>query len=168
MTRRPATVALLLFAVACSAEEEEPLLLYPGVIPTQPLDVVEAGELAPGTESAFGLELPREMRVQAKLEDAWHAKGNLHFDDVANFVRRRVLARKEETGPTKTVFVDAAILGDPQERRVQVEVSKRDAKVFMVIRDRTPKPAAKGLSEAERWRRAGIGKNGKVLRDHAQ
>lgn len=166
--RRGGFVVLAAMALGCAPEEEKPLLLFPGVLPSRPLDVVEEGEIAAGEERAFGLLLPREMRVQAKLDDAWHMKGNLRFDDVTNFVRRRVAAAREETGPTKTVFVDAAVLGDAEERRVQVEISKRDAKIWMVVRDRTPKPKEEGLSEAERWRRAGIGRGGKVLREHAQ
>ena len=79
---------------------------------------------------------------------------------MANYVRARVNAKRVETGPARTVFVDAT-LRNGSHYMMQIEVRRRVGGVDLVLRNRTRKPAAKGLSPADRWRKAGMTPDGK-------
>ena len=71
------------------------------------------------------------------------------------------------------------VLGDRHDRRrlaqlgfehrpVDVEVVSRHGSVQMVIRDRHRPPPEPGLSEDERWKRAGLTPKGKVIKTEAK
>ena len=131
------------------------------------VDSAEPGEVAEGSEKAFGFPLPRDMRVKAKMDDTWYAEGRLRAEHVANYVRDRVDAAHVDTGPTKTVFREARLKGDPN-HLYELEVSVSRAGASLIVRDRTPKPAEPGLSERERWERAGMTPDGKVIKNKAE
>jgi hypothetical protein len=126
-----------------------------------PVDQIIPGELAEGSEAAFGLPLPRGMRVKARFPDAVYSEGRLPFESLSNYVRERVKAERVDTAPTRTVFLAAVPAGEPQ-RRLRVEVGLRGGIAELVVRDQTPAPLEPGLSEAERWRRAGMSPDGGV------
>ena len=130
-------------------------------------DSTDGNELAEGKEEAFGLRLPRGVYIAARMDDAVYARGKLGFEASANYVRQRVVAKRVDTGPAKTVFVDAAIKAKP-DRLVQVEVLMRSRGVEIIVRDKTRKPADKGLTQKERWKRAGLTPDGKVLKESAE
>ena len=44
-----------------------------------------------------------------------------------------------------------------------MEITDRDNRVELVVRDLTPPPVVPGLSEEERWRRTGLRPNGQPL-----
>lgn len=162
----------MLTLVGCLAGgcgREQPLSeLLPSPLRPQPVDSVAAGEIAEGEEQAFGLAIPRGMVVEARFPDAVQAFGTQPLESIANYVRARVRTSRVETGPVKTVFDDAELISDPQ-RRVRVEVTiVSSSKVELVVRDRTRKPAEPGLTEAERWRRAGLTPKGEVIEDQAE
>jgi hypothetical protein len=168
----PRVKALLLCALACascsrSGDETGAQPPAPASAPDVPRDTTKPGEIAEGTEQAFGLLLPRDMVVTARLPDAVYATGNLPLVPLTNYVRERLLSQRVDTGPEKTVFAGAAIKADPT-RRVEVEVLSRRGKVQVVVRDRTPPPQVPGLSEEERWRRAGLTPKGKVIDKEAE
>lgn len=164
-----ASIAVALVAVVLGASgcRDEPPL--PTVAPTSraPVDTTAPGELAEGPERAFGLAIPRDMRIKAKLDDTWYADGALALEDVASYVDARVEPRRVDRGPNKTVFVDAAVRGDAK-RRVEVEIARSGGRVEMVVRDRTPLPVEEGLTVEERWRQAGMTPDGKVLPEQAE
>jgi len=124
--------------------------------------------MAEGNERAFGLAVPRDMHVVVRFPDAVYAEGPVGFEALSNYVRARVSAERVETGPAKTVFLGARIKGDVQ-HRIQVEVTDLGGKAEIIVRDQTPKPDPEpGLSEKERWRRAGVGEDGKVVKEQAE
>lgn len=161
--------ALLVSALALGCDEAQQTAPPPVAPPTAsaPIDTTAPGELAEGKERAFGLPIPRDMRIKARLDDTWYAEGPFGLEDVANYVRARVLPSRVDRGPNKTVFVDATLLDDPK-KRVQVEVARVHGRVEMVVRDRARLPVEQGLTEEERWRRAGRTRDGKVLREQAE
>jgi hypothetical protein len=128
------------------------------------VDSVQPGEIAEGAERAFGLPIPRRMKVRARFPDAVFAVGNIPPERVSNFVRERVVAAGVETGPAKTVFSRATVKSAP-ERMLRIEVVSRPSATELVVRDQTPPPAPvdDGLSEEERWRRKGLKPDGSPL-----
>ncbi len=143
-------------------DERSEVLLPSGMAWGSPPDSTEPNEIAEGSILAFGLVLPRDIQIQAQAADATYARGRLSFEGLANYVRHRVTATRVDTGPAQTVFVDAIVKRDPK-RVVQVEVRSKRGRVELVVRDRTPKPADQGLTEAERWRRVGLRPDGRPL-----
>jgi hypothetical protein len=94
-----------------SANDEPPPTPPPP--PRLPVDTTLPGELAEGKDQAFGVPLPRVMRVTGRFADIVMATGPAAPDQVANFFRSRVKAEKIETGPTKTVFSNVTVKSQP-------------------------------------------------------
>jgi hypothetical protein len=93
-----------------SANDEPPPTPPP---PRLPVDTTLPGELAEGKDQAFGVPLPRVMRVTGRFADIVMATCPAAPDQVANFFRSRVKAEKIETGPTKTVFSNVSVKSQP-------------------------------------------------------
>jgi hypothetical protein len=127
-----------------------------------PADHALPGELAEGPESAFGLLLPRRMRVTARFPDAVFATGELPPDLVVAYVRQRVIAAQIQTGPAKTVFTRATTRSDPG-RMMRVDVIGRGGATELFIREETRPPAREGLSSDERFRQLGLSPDGNPL-----
>lgn len=127
------------------------------------LDRLLPGELRPGEEEAFGLLLPHGMRVIGRFDRTVHAAGNLKPEDVANYVRDRVVVDRVELGAASTLFPNARIKNAPPSKRFLIEVvSAAPARTVLKVRDITPPPPTQGLSEAERWKRAGLRPDGRL------
>src|SRR4051794_12396343 len=82
---------------APESDGEAPTVALPR--PAPPVDQLLPGELAEGTEVAFGLKLPRKMQVSARFADVVVGKTDVPSDQVANYVRQRVSADRVVTGP---------------------------------------------------------------------
>lgn len=127
-----------------------------------PVDQLLPGELAPGSDQAFGLPIPRRMRTVARFPDAVFAEGELSVEDVAGYVKKRVVAEGVEAGPAKTVFTRAT-LKDAPARVVRVEVIARGGVTALVVRDETRPPAKDALTEEQRWKELGLTPQGQPL-----
>jgi hypothetical protein len=131
-----------------------------------PVDRLAPGELAPGTEAVYGLVLPRGMKLAAHFNGVAHATGPVPAEDVANYVRDRVDARRVELGVVGTVFPAVHVAAGDPSRVYRIEVISTGGGTELVMRDVTPIPAPPeepGLSVAERWRRAGYNPDGTPL-----
>ncbi|XXY47362.1 hypothetical protein WME91_45900 [Sorangium sp. So ce269] len=159
-----ACVACACAALACRSDAGAPAPPPPSDAPAPrpPVDQALPGELAEGVEQAFGLPIPRRMKVRARFSDAVFAVGEIPAERVANYVRTRVLAGNVETGPAKTIFSRATVKSAPQ-RMIRIEVVSRAHVSELVVRDETRPPPERGLSVEERWRRNGLTPDGKVL-----
>jgi hypothetical protein len=166
---RRAALALCCGLAACEDESAfvpadygsaKPPTVYSG----QPLDRLARGELAPGKADAFGLLLPRRLRVEAEFPREVHASGRVPPEALANYIRKRVTVQHVELGAARTVFPQARINAGDSSRRYRIEVvAGRGGTTRLVVRDVTRAAAAQGLSQQERWRRAGIGPDGRPL-----
>jgi hypothetical protein len=105
------------------------------------------------------------MRVEQRFEKAVYAEGNLEPGAVTNFLRERVVAGRIELAANKTVFSQVRLPGTNRDYQIEVG-GRRPCRV--VVRDVTPEPAAPaGLTEEERWKRAGLSPQGSVLDPNA-
>jgi hypothetical protein len=48
------------------------------------------------------------------------------------------------------------VKGEPETKLVRIEVVREDDSSLLIVRDITPHPVAPGLSDDERWRKAGV------------
>jgi hypothetical protein len=159
-----ATAALLLLAACRGKDERRAPTAASSAAPIARPDQLAPGELAEGTIDAFGLKLPRAMTVSAQFPDAFFAQGSLRAEDVAAYVKTRVVAERVETEARKTVFHGATAKSAPAPARVlAIEVLTRDDHTEIVVRDVTRPPAKDGLTEEERWRELGLTPQGQPL-----
>ncbi|MCC6217398.1 MAG: hypothetical protein IT376_21245 [Polyangiaceae bacterium] len=118
-------------------------------------DRLAPGELAASGQDAFGLPIPRGMTVERRFPDAVHAVGSVEAEAVANFVRARVSTTHVEAGAARTVFPRVS-LGADSSRVYRIEVIRERGRTRLVVKDATPPPTTDGLTNEERWRRAGM------------
>lgn len=119
-------------------------------------DRLAPGELAEGHEKTMGLVMPRDMRLVRVFDDSAVARGRVGADAVSNYVRKRVEVASAEIGAGRTIFPRAHVKGQPAEKVIRIEVVPDIDSTELWLRDLTPPPVVPGLSEEERWRRAGV------------
>lgn len=155
------TLALALVACRGGDERRAPPEPVASAAPAPP-DQLRPGELAEGNVDAFGLKLPRLLRVDATFPDATFASGDVLAEDLVGYVRERVVAGNVTKEATKTVFDGATPKAAPS-RVLHVEVVTRPGKTELIVRDTTKPPAKEGLTEEERWREHGLTPQGQPL-----
>jgi hypothetical protein len=132
-----------------------------------PLDRLAPGEIAQGTDSIYGLVLPRGMTPVAHFGKKAHAIGPLAPEAVANYVRDRVTASRVELGAVGTIFPAVRVKGGDPERVLRVEVLPVRDRTKLILEDITRSKARlekePNLTDAERWRRAGYNPDGTPL-----
>lgn len=167
MGARRRLVALAVFLTAgvaacssCKRKDDQP----PEEI--KPPDHLAPNEVAEGKAHAFGLPLPRLARVAARFEKTVHVQSPHSPEELVNFVRARVKDGKVTPGTAETRLIDV-VPRDDQKRRLSIEVrgirGGGDAKSEMIVRDTTPPPLEPGLSDEQRWRKAGLTPDGRVV-----
>jgi hypothetical protein len=164
--RRFATGALTV--LVCLSCDETPTVVganpgAPSAAPAKrPMDRLAPGELAPGDTVVFGFRAPRALRLQAQFPKSAHLRGPASPEAVANYVRERVAVKHVEIAATRTVFPRARIKqGDP-DHIYRIEVVPIRGETEVVIRDITAAPTVQGVTEKERWKRAGMTPDGKL------
>lgn len=176
MTHRLSTTALVALALplvsGCKKQTAEVRVeaTRPAAASAVPLDRLAPGELPPGDDNLFGLKLPRGMAVQGRLKDTGLAFGMLDAEGVANYVRTRVDVERVEIGAARTIFPSVRIHGGPADRRFRIDVLREGSGTRLIVQDLTPAPVAaplQGLSDQERWKRAGFSPDGKPLNPKA-
>ena len=130
----------------------------------KPVDRLAPGELRPGTNQVFGLEVPWGMSVRGQFATVAYVEGNVAPEDLANYVRDRVVIDHVEIGAARTVFPYARIKKGPPDRFFQIEVIAGKGRTEMVVTDVTPHPKPpEQISDEERWRRVGRRPDGRPL-----
>ena len=113
----------------------------------------------------FGFPMPESMTIRATFADAVHAAGSVTPEALASYVKERVVVAHVELAATRTIFPKARIKGGAADRVYRFDIVGGGPETLLVIRDVTPPPVVQGLSEAERWRRAGMTPDGKPLNE---
>jgi hypothetical protein len=106
------------------------------------------------------------MTVKGSLSDSALLEGNVPPESLANYVRERVDVERVEIGVARTVFPSARIRGGAADRSYEIEVvAGNGTPTRLVVRDVTPHGpnGPPEMTEAERWRQAGRGPDGKPL-----
>src|SRR5436190_23913122 len=96
------------------------------------------------------------MHLERVFDDSAVARGRVDLEPLANYVRRRVDVATVEIGAARTLFPRAHVKGEPGAKLVRIEVLRENNSSVLIVRDITPPPFAPGLSEEERWRKAGV------------
>jgi hypothetical protein len=104
------------------------------------------------------------MTVLGRAPDSAVLFGEVAPEAVANYVRDRVAVSHVEVAAGRTVFPQARIKDGPADRVFRIEVIREFRATKVVLTDVTPPPPPPpGLTDAERWRRAGFSADGRAL-----
>jgi hypothetical protein len=129
----------------------------------KPLDRLAPDELAVGNAQVWGFAVPRDMRIEHRYVETTHLVGPVKPDALANYVRDRVVVSHVEIGAGRTVFPDARIKGGAADHIYELDVIPEPGQTRLLIRDTTPPKITPGLTDAERWRQAGLTPEGRPL-----
>lgn len=126
-------------------------------------DRLQVGERLAQSEVAFGLVVPEGLRITRQFRDAAYLSGPLPFEAALVHVREQLETTGAELRAQRAVFARALIVGDAEQRLMRIEVSPLPRGSQVLLRDITPPPVAIGLSDNERWARAGRRPDGTLL-----
>jgi len=155
-SRRAKAAVIAALALCSCAQKSNAPLPVPAPSASAAADRLLPGELAEGRQRALGLAMPAEMRLERVFNDSAFARGKVDPEPLANYVRRRVDAATVEIGAARTVFPKVHVKGEPADKLVRIEVVREHDSTMLILHDITPPAIAPGLSEDERWRKAGV------------
>jgi len=122
--------------------------------PTTP-DRLPPGELLEGEERAFGLPLPRDLKLESATKRTVHARGRVKPETLANYLRARVLVQHVEMANRKLIFPKAQLRGDPNRTILRLEVIDEGLTTHLIVRNLMGPPLVEGLTDSQRWEQAG-------------
>ncbi len=171
--RRIALFALAIAPLALACKQTDEASVAPPPAPkasvTVPVDHLADGELLEGPAKAFGLALPRGMKIDAAFGDVVYASGQLPSDGVAKYVRARVREGKMIEGDFAhygtTTFEHVRIPTSPdKEFAITIRPATEGVGVTKVeVRDATQTKAPALADDTARWKNAGLTPNGRIL-----
>jgi hypothetical protein len=130
----------------------------------KPVDRLAPGELIPGDKNAFGIVLPRDVKVDQVFHDVFFTSGPVNASDLANYVRPLVKDGTVNVGATATVFDQVRPVADPSHLLfVRIYAGPMGRGARMEVRDVTPPPLSSAPSPEERWKQLGLSPQGKIL-----
>jgi hypothetical protein len=162
---------IVVLACSCKNEPEVTVLEAPqgSASVAKPVDHLAPKELLEGDAKAFGITLPRGVRVDQSFADVVFASGAVDTEATVQYVRARVregkMIRPDFAGDGKTTFDHVKVPAMPDKQLV-VSVKPGKGAVGMTqieVRDVTPTKAPELPDEAARWRNAGLTPEGRVI-----
>jgi hypothetical protein len=133
----------------------------PAVTGTAPADHLAPGELLEGSEQAFGITLPRGVRVDGAFVQVVFASGPLTVHPLVQYFRSRLQGGDLREGETSATFEHVTVPGR-SERQLSVRIAEVRRTAIIDIRDTTPRAAAKLPDEAARWKSVGLTPSGRI------
>lgn len=159
--QRSVAVAVLVgLAAACHRRSEAP---RPVEQAAPAPDRLSGEEGLPEAETAFGLPLPRGLRLTQAFNDSAYFAGRLPPAAVVEHLGKQLVSSHLELMGTRSVFARAQIKGDAEKRLFRIEVSEISSGSRLYIQNITPTPAPPGLSPEEMWKLAGRSPDGKPI-----
>jgi hypothetical protein len=149
-------------SLACRAKPQAQPSIDPAPEAAEP-DRLNADERLPEAETAFGLPIPAGMRLTRHFDDSAYFSGPMDVQSALEHVRGHVQARDLELMGQSAVFSRAYINGDAMQRLFRIEVTPLGSGSQVYIKNITPRAATRGLSETEKWSRAGRKPDGTPL-----
>lgn len=162
--RRRLIVALLVLGAAC--KRKEPPAPGPAPSASVPSDRLAAGEIPEGREKAFTLSLPLHSTVKARFPDSIHVASQHTPEELTKFIAARVKDGTRSSSATETRF-DKVVATKDATKTLVIEIrsapAMTDYKSQIVVKDITPAPEQPGTTDADRWKKAGMTPDGKLL-----
>ncbi len=129
-------------------------------------DRLPPGELLEGPDEVFGIAVPRGMVGHKKGPKIAEITGSADYDLLVDYIKARISVRHAEMLEDRLVFPNARILGS-KDRIYELTVRRLPRGSKVTILDVTKLPGTGGLSEEERWKRAGLKPGGGLIDPNA-
>lgn len=120
-----------------------------------PLDRLLPSELGKSGLLVFGFPVPPGMSITQRYPDSVHLQGQLPVANLKEYVEAHIVAGPSEVDTHRRTYNKARIRGGDSSRIYSIEIDELRGERALIISDVTPKPVEPGLSNEERWRRAG-------------
>jgi hypothetical protein len=126
-----------------------------------PADHLAPGELLEGSEQAFGIVLPRDLRVKGRFVDVVYTTGRPSVHALTQYFRARLQDGSLREGAQAATFEHVRVSGKPGlELFVHVAAARDGTNVE--IRNATPPPASPLPDEPARWKEVGLTPHGRI------
>jgi hypothetical protein len=155
------TAACIATLPGCNCERDERNTLVPN-LPATATDRLLPNEELPGRPRVFGIEVPEGMRVAARFPDVVQLTGKVRLDAVTRYFQTQVLSDRVQLGKGRATFPAVTLKSDQRKRVYRIEIVSDRGTTKVQMRDITPPPVIEGLSEKERWERAGLNADGSI------
>jgi hypothetical protein len=157
--------------IACKKDDAVtvslPTTAGPSASAVVPVDHLAPNELLESDAKAFGLALPRGMRVDNAFDDVVFASGQVNIDAVVKYIRSHVREGRmlQPSGSARTTFDQVRIPTLPDKTFIVYVEPARGAigTTKVEVHDVTPTKAPNLPNEAARWAAAGLKPNGQPL-----
>jgi hypothetical protein len=163
----------VLLVIACKKDDAVTVstpVLEPSASSTTsvvPVDHLAPNELLEGDAKAFGLVLPRGVRIDNAFDDVVFASGEVNREAVVKYIRTHVREGKmfQPSASERTTFDQVRIPVFPDKQFVMYVEPARGAvgMTKIEVHDVTPTKAPNLPNEAARWAAAGLKPNGQPL-----
>jgi hypothetical protein len=154
-------IAVAALASACGRETPAPAPAAGAS--SLPLDRVAPDEVSEGQDKAWGLTLPRQMKVESRFADRVVATGDVPVDAAANYFRARVKDGKSVVGASQTIFEHVKPKADPShDLYIRVDSAKNGKACRVTIYDTTPTPSSLAPDQATQMKNVGLTPQGKL------
>jgi hypothetical protein len=130
--------------------------------PPGPADHLAPGELLEGTDKAFGITLPRGLRVDSAFVDAVYTSGMLDVHALATYFSAHLQNGDLREGATSATFEHVNAKDKPG-RLLTVHIAKMGDGARVDFRDVTPVPGPNLPDDTARWRHVGLTPNGRLI-----
>lgn len=157
-----ACAALALSGTACKRKRVE----GGAPAPSSSADHLTKGEIPEGSQRAFTLALPLHSAIKATFPGSVHVASAHSYEELAVFVKARIKDGKTRSSSSETMFEQVVATRDAS-KTLTIQVLPApivgEYKSQMVVTDVTPAPEPPGLTDADRWRKAGLTPDGKQI-----
>jgi hypothetical protein len=127
-----------------------------------PADHLAPGELLEGADDAFGLTLPRRLRVDGAFAHVVYASGPLDLHPLVRYFRARLQDGDLREGEAAATFEHVHVPSKP-ERELAIRIAGTPQNARVEIRDATPPEAPVLPDDRARWKRVGLTPDGRLL-----
>ena len=128
-----------------------------------PIDHLAPGELGQSKLLAFGFPIPQGMVVERRFSNSVYLAGSVSPSALLDYVRTHAITGPAERIGNRRVFSKVKIRGGDSSRVYDIELDDSGTLQKLVVTDVTPPPLEPGLTEEERWRKAGYKPDGTPL-----
>jgi hypothetical protein len=114
---------------------------------------------------AFGFPVPTTMRVDRAFPNAVHLVGDVNVQGLVRYVQANTVAASPELRGNLLVFNSIRLPDADPTRTFRIEIASIGRTTTLALKDTTPAklPEEPGVTDEERWRRAGMKSNGSPL-----
>jgi hypothetical protein len=129
--------------------------------PTPPVDHLAPDELLEGTDKAFGVTLPRGLKIDGNFADVIMISGAVSLHPLVAYLRGHLQNGDLREGDSSATFDHVTAPGS--ERPLSVHILRVGQGVHVDIRDMTPVVLPPMPDEAARWKHVGLTPTGRLL-----